>query len=42
MRITLSLVYIHEELMTYDQLGARFDKLMAALEQDIVKTKEEK
>ena len=42
MRITLSLVYIHEDVMTYDQLGARFDKLMAALEQDIVKTKEEK
>lgn len=34
-RITLSLVYIHDNLMTYDQLCPRFDKLMAALMNDL-------
>ena len=30
-RITLSLVYIHNELMSYEQLYHKFDKLMGAL-----------
>ena len=34
-RITLSFVYIHDNLMTYDQLCPRFDKLMAALMNDL-------
>lgn len=35
LRIALSFVYIHDSLMTYDQLSARFDKLMAALTNDL-------
>ena len=35
LRIALSLVYIHDSLMTYDQLSSRFDKLMAALINDL-------
>ena len=33
--IVLSLVYIHDELMTYEQLCPRFDKLMAALQNEL-------
>lgn len=33
--IVLSLVYVHNEIMTYDQLGHKMDKLFAALEKDI-------
>ena len=36
MRIVLSLVYIHNELMTYEQLDRKFDKLMAALQKELV------
>lgn len=35
MHITLALVYIHNELMTYDRLQHRFDKLMLSLEKEI-------
>lgn len=35
MSIVLSLVYIHNEIMTFDQLGHKMDKLIAALEKDI-------
>ena len=33
--IALSLVYVHNEIMTYEQLSRKADKLMAALEHDI-------
>ena len=33
--IVLSLVYIHNEIMTFDQLAHKMDKLIAALEKDI-------
>ncbi len=36
MSIVLSLVYIHNEIMTFDQLGHKMDKLIAALEKDIL------
>lgn len=36
--IALSLVYIHNEIMTYEQLSRKADKLMAALEHDIAAT----
>ena len=35
MHITLSLVYVHNELFTYEQLSNKFDKLMAQLSKDI-------
>ena len=35
MHITLALVYIHNELMTYDQMQHRFDRLMPMLEEAI-------
>ena len=34
--IAISMVYIHNETMTYEQLGHKMDKLIAALEKDIV------
>ena len=34
-RITLSLVYLHDSPMTYEQLSHRFDKLMDALLNDL-------
>jgi RNase P protein component len=34
--IVLSLVYVHNEIMPYDQLGHKMDKLFVALEKDIV------
>lgn len=33
--IVLSLVYIHNEIMPYVQLGHKMDKLLTALQQDI-------
>lgn len=36
--IALSLVYVHNEIMTYKQLSRKADKLMAALEHDIAAT----
>lgn len=36
MHITLSLVYIHDELMTYEQLYLKFDKLMALLVKELL------
>lgn len=36
MHVTLSLVYIHNELMSYDQLQRKFDRLMPLLEKEIV------
>ncbi len=36
--IALSLVYIHNEIMSYEQLCHKADKLMAALEHDIAAT----
>lgn len=38
LRLVLSLVYIHNEIMTYEQLGHKMDKLLAALEKDITDT----
>ena len=40
--IVLSLVYIHNEMMTCEQLGHKMDKLMVSLEEDIIKMKKEK
>ena len=39
-RLALSLVYIHNEIMSYEQLGHKMDKLLAALEKDILNTLE--
>lgn len=38
LHLVFSLVYIHNELMTYEQLGHKMDKLLAALEKDITAT----
>lgn len=35
--LTLALVYIHEEIMPYEQLEHKMDKLIASLEKEIVK-----
>lgn len=35
LHIALSLVYIHNEIMTYDHLCHKFDKLLSALQRDI-------
>ena len=35
MHITLSLVYIHNEIMSYDQLQLKFEKLMLLLEKEL-------
>lgn len=40
--IVFSMVYVHNEIMPYDQLGHKMDKLLAALESDIEKMKSEK
>lgn len=37
--IALSFVYIHDNLMTYDQISTRFDKLMTALINDLTHEK---
>ena len=36
--IVFSMVYIHNEIMTYGQLGKKMDKLLEALEKDIMTT----
>lgn len=36
--IVFSMVYIHNEILTYEQLGHKMDKLLAALEKDIQAT----
>ena len=38
LHIALSLVYIHDSIFSCDQLGHKMDKVMAALEQDILHT----
>jgi ribonuclease P protein component len=38
--LALSLVYVHNEIMPYDQLGHKMDKLIAQLQQDILKSLE--
>ena len=38
--IVFSMVYIHNEIMSYEQLGKKMDKLIASLEEDILKTLE--
>ncbi len=35
LHIVLSLVYIHNEIMPYEQLGHKMDKIFEALEKDI-------
>lgn len=35
-RITLSLVYTHDGLMTYEQLYHKFDKVVAAMEKELL------
>ena len=34
--IVFSMVYIHNEILTFEQLGKKMDKLMEALEKDIL------
>ena len=36
--IVFSMVYIHNEIMPYEQLGHKMDKLLAALEKEIMAT----
>ena len=36
--IVFSMVYIHNEIMTYEQLGKKMDKLLESLEKEIVAT----
>ena len=36
--IIFSIVYIHNEIMSYEQLGHKMDKLFAALEKEITAT----
>ena len=36
--IVFSMVYIHNEILTYEQLGHKMDKLFTALQNDIQKT----
>lgn len=38
LQLALSLVYIHNEILAFDSLGHKMDKLLAALEKDIAKT----
>lgn len=38
--LVLSLVYVHNEIMPYDLLGHKMDKLIAQLQQDILKSLE--
>lgn len=40
--IVFSMVYIHNEIIDYEQLGNKMDKLMASLVEDIIKMKNEK
>ena len=36
--IVFSMVYIHNEIMSYDQLGHKMDKLLSAMEKEITAT----
>lgn len=36
LHVALSLVYIHNEIMSYEQLGHKMDKLLSQLEKDIL------
>lgn len=36
--IVFSMIYIHNEIMPYEQLGHKMDKLLAALEKEITTT----
>jgi ribonuclease P protein component len=36
--LVFSMVYIHNEIMSYDQLGHKMDKLLSALEKEITAT----
>ena len=38
LHVVFSMVYIHNEILTYDQLGHKMDKLLAALEKEIKST----
>ncbi len=38
LHLIFSMVYIHSEIMAYEQLGHKMDKLLIALEKDILKT----
>ena len=38
--IVFSMVYVHNEIMPFDQLGHKMDKLLTALEKDIAATLE--
>ena len=38
LHITISLVYIHTEIMSYDQLLHKMEKLITSLQEDITKT----
>ncbi len=40
--VVLSLVYVHNEIMAYEQLSHKMDKLIVLLQQDIIKTQCEK
>ena len=40
LHLILSLVYIHTEIMSYQQLGHKMDKLLPLLENDILKSLE--
>lgn len=36
--IVFSMVYVHNEILTFDQLGHKMDKLLTVLQHDIAKT----
>ncbi|MBP5341067.1 MAG: ribonuclease P protein component [Bacteroidales bacterium] len=38
LNIVFSMVYVHNEILTFDQLGHKMDKLLAALEKEIKST----
>ncbi len=40
LHITLALVYVHNEIFSYDRLGTKMDKVISALEQDILQSHE--
>lgn len=40
--VVLALVYVHNEIMAYEQMSHKMDKLIVLLQQDIIKTQCEK
>ena len=38
LQLVFSMVYIHNEIMSYDQLGHKMDKLLSSLEKEIATT----